>query len=110
MTATTREPARTWVSRRMWSWPIMPTPITPMWTVMVLLLFWGCGGRAAPVVGSCRVVPGSAADADAAQVVAGTPGDRLGPVELDGVHVLLDDDEELRVELTERVDHGRDVR
>ena len=33
VTAETRAPDRTWVSRRMWSWPIIPTPMTPTLTV-----------------------------------------------------------------------------
>src|SRR3954452_1079676 len=34
LTAVTRAPDRTWVSLRMWSWPIIPTPMTPTLTVM----------------------------------------------------------------------------
>src|SRR6476619_6393438 len=34
VTATTLDPAKTVVNRRMWSFPIMPTPITPTFTVI----------------------------------------------------------------------------
>ena len=48
----------------------------------------------------------SAADPHAAQVVAGTGGDRRGHVEVgQRVHVLLDDDEEISVERGQRLDH-----
>src|SRR3954469_10868568 len=33
VTAVTRAPDRTWVNLRMWSWPIIPTPMTPTLTV-----------------------------------------------------------------------------
>ena len=42
VTATTRAPDSTWVSRRMWSCPIMPTPMTPTLRV-TLLSFLRCG-------------------------------------------------------------------
>ena len=38
VTATTAAPGSTWVSRRMWSWPIMPTPMMPTLIVMFILL------------------------------------------------------------------------
>ena len=34
VTATTSAPETTWVSRRMWSCPIMPVPMTPTRSVM----------------------------------------------------------------------------
>src|SRR5580704_3140979 len=57
LTATTAPPVRTWEIRRMWSWPIMPVPMTPTLTVTAApgrCRAGGARGRAPPFRHSCR--------------------------------------------------------
>src|SRR4051794_8593834 len=108
-TATTSAPDTTCVSRRMWSWPIMPVPITPTRNVTVTPLPVGwCGGSAPQSASSVRPAPDRTQPA--ADVVAGGPGpDGQRDVGFDGVEVLLDHREHVAVEVAERGQQWRHV-
>src|SRR4051794_7299886 len=108
-TATTSAPDTTCVSRRMWSWPIMPVPITPTRNVTVtpLPVMW-CGGSAPDWASSVRPAPDRTQPA--ADVVSGGPGpDGQRDVGFDGVEVLLDHREHVAVEVAERGQQWRHV-
>src|SRR3954471_21634320 len=101
VTAATRAPESTCVSLRMWSWPIIPTPMTPTLTVT------GDSFRQE----SALVGPAPDRTEPAGHEVAGGPrGDRQGDVGLHRVEVLLDDGEQVGAELAESLQqrgHGR---
>src|SRR3982750_2888414 len=102
VTAATRAPDSTWVSLRMWSWPIIPTPMTPTLTVTrrvlsekVSVVVWPAPDRAQPT---------------GDEVAGGPRGDRRGDVGLHRVEVLLDHGEQVGAELAESLQqrgHGR---
>src|SRR4051794_18403885 len=101
VTATTSAPDSTWVSRRMWSRPIIPVPMTPTLSVIGLVLSRGRGS-----VGPPAHRAETAADVVARR--AGAYGER--DVRLDGVEVLLDHRKDLAVQLAERVEERGHVR
>src|SRR3954451_25276603 len=102
VTAATRAPDSTVVSLRMWSWPIIPTPMTPTLTVTrrvlsekVSVVVWPAPDRAQPT---------------GDEVAGGPRGDRQGDVGLHRVEVLLDHGEQGGAELAESLQqrgHGR---
>jgi hypothetical protein len=85
-------PDSTWVILRMWSWPIMPVPMTPDPDRH--------HAHPAPPAGRCP----------AAEVVVGALRDRLRHVEVDRVHVLLDDHEQVSAQLAQRLGDRPDIR
>src|SRR6476620_497931 len=109
VTATTSAPDTTSVSRRMWSCPIMPVPITPTRNVMVSPSGrCGCPWISSFGVGSVR--PATHRTQPTSDVVAGGPcHDGHRDVRLDGVQVLLDDREDLPVQLAECLEQRRHV-
>src|SRR5215213_8613008 len=107
-TPVTIAPDSTSVIRRMWSWPIIPVPITPTFSVISLLVvFLGLVGA-----GSRRrsVRPATDRTEAAPDVVARGPsadGERY--VGLDRVEVLLDHAVDLTLESRERGEQRRHV-
>src|SRR5688500_16234912 len=93
VTAETRAPERTSVSLRMWSWPIIPTPMTPTFTVTTE------SSRRSALV---RPAPDRAEPAGH-EVAGGTGGDGQWDVRFHRVEVLLDHGEQVGVEFGERV-------
>src|SRR3954462_8676080 len=98
VTAATREPERTWVSLRMWSWPIIPTPMTPTLTVTAEVLSEG----------SALVRPATdGAEPAGDEVAGGARGDGQRHVRLDRVEVLLDHAVQVGGKPAERVQQRR---
>src|SRR3954468_10861773 len=98
VTAATRAPDRTCVSLRMWSWPIIPTPMTPTFTVTTRVLPEGSA-----VLGPAPDRAQPAGD----EVAGGTRGDGQGDVGLHRVEVLLDHGEQVGAELAKGLQQGR---
>src|SRR6188472_2040768 len=97
VTATTSAPETTSVSRRMWSRPIMPVPMTPTLSAIVCSLLLSVG-------------PAAHGTEPAADVVAGGAGaDGQWDVRLDRVEVLLNHGVDLAVELAEFFEQRRHV-
>src|SRR5215211_5928753 len=100
LTPATRAPERTWVSLRMWSWPIIPTPMTPTLTVTTRVL-----PERSAVVGPAP----DRAESAGHEVAGGTGGDGQRDVRFDRVEVLLDHGEQVGVEFGERCQQWRHV-
>src|SRR3954454_23896430 len=98
VTAATRAPDSTCVSLRMWSWPIIPTPMTPTLTVTTRVL-----SELSAVVGPPADRPGPARH----EVAGGARGDRQRDIRLDRVQVLLDHAEQVGAELAQRGEQRR---
>src|SRR4029450_2982557 len=84
----------------MWSWPIIPTPMTPTLTVTTRILPEGSA-----VVGPAPDRAEPARD----EVAGGTRGDGERNIRLDRVEVLLDHAEQVGAEFGERFQQGRHV-
>src|SRR6476659_4187052 len=97
VTAVTCAPDRTCVSLRMWSWPIIPTPMTPTLSVTTI----SPSPSVRPTAGGTHAAGG--------EVARSAGRDRQRNVRLDRVEVLLDHAEDVAVELGQRVEergHG----
>src|SRR5215217_4861910 len=110
VTAPTVHPDSTVVMRRLWSCPIIPTPMTPTRTVMCWAPWGATRWCQLPWRRRPSRASGHGPEAAAVEVLAGSRGDGSGDVRLHRVHVVLDDGEQVGVEgaqLGEQRLHGR---